>query len=1063
MEVPPEQRDKSLELFATHSKRGKPSTEISGRMEGDLPSIHMPGLPHLASLCRGNKGLEELGDGLFFPSHSDLQAVVAPLAASLEDRVKLIPRVVQAFLPQEVPHKLLAASTGAAHLSLPAPASEEVGVVPFMQTPSNSIMTLFERAHEECGWAYHQERVLKLYFSMYAMKFPNPFDPPKGFLGFLKKFLEIPNESVSRAESALFFEKCRRAHESGGSAYQKETERIVKTGIKADINRNLVVSNLLDAHVMGLLAWEEVERIFNWITVEPDKKTMGKIKRRVEAILKKRKKAAENGPYPFTPAHEENFRHHNLARLTKETMDPIHLRRVHIAEDGVNFVAAVNILLPMELISSDGFRQMITEHFRMMPMTEESYPDYASASSCPLLNERLRSETVEILKKLSGWDVFDFEAFAETLSAESDFEKKFAIVREYFFCVNAYRKAVTVTENYKNLVVSDLEEVRAEIHEGKDPAVPERLIEILRDMELALRDVWKLTPLIADIVTDKIIDEFLSSILKEHFNPDYEAVSAIQRLGVFDKDRFERSAAGLSLYERRATYIREILKCGHAYRKSQKKIMDFDSTYGMRRNLSSIVPAAEKLSQELGVLWVDVNIVTSDVVEVLMREVLSSVHYTQILQVIRETRAASFLIRKVDEGHPEGLSDPSSKPGGFATVLEAATALYEKLRPSLVTRNTRTATETSLTALLSVSTASAIARQIAAEVASQPRALLTSGAEVDVGGEIAESSPRPEITLFRPEAYSDKSITEIVAAHSDKIIDELRMHRRENLGLLSIGGKLHIKGFNEAKLQLIKNLLGLSSTPFHFKIMDGAICLPASISAFELKAIVYLLIRAGVVDPKNLQLQLAVPGRLSPRSASVLGCTVLLATKFGVQYAEDSFTSSSTKTGSRIMLYDADPGATTQLPFIKGFPGRTDMGGRMTPEDVDLYQLLGTVLVHDEYKGPFGKFAEEFKERFMEILERHGLSDVINENWIYINDAEHNDEESSMSHFHDVRKVTDAYFFCAEEAKRTGEAKGIIYEVRDLIRRLKQSVSAEQKKLYDNISTCQEAEFVVDF
>ena len=99
----------------------------------------------------------------------------------------------------------------------------------------------------------------------------------------------------------------------------------------------------------------------------------------------------------------------------------------------------------------------------------------------------------------------------------------------------------------------------------------------------------------------------------------------------------------------------------------------------------------------------------------------------------------------------------------------------------------------------------------------------------------------------------------------------------------------------------------------------------------------------------------------------------------------------------------------------------------------------------------------------MEILERHGLSDVINENWIYINDAEHNDEESSMSHFHDVRKVTDAYFFCAEEAKRTGEAKGIIYEVRDLIRRLKQSVSAEQKKLYDNISTCQEAEFVVDF
>lgn len=162
------------------------------------------------------------------------------------------------------------------------------------------------------------------------------------------------------------------------------------------------------------------------------------------------------------------------------------------------------------------------------------------------------------------------------------------------------------------------------------------------------------------------------------------------------------------------------------------------------------------------------------------------------------------------------------------------------------------------------------------------------------------------------------------------------------------------------------------------------------------------------------------------------------------------------------MLYDAN-GPITRLPFMAELQGRTDMLARMHLGDIDLYQLIGTVLVHEQFGGPFKKFAGEFKKRYAAILKNHGIDDVLKESWIYRQGDNRMDNEASKRHYKTVTKVTDAYFDCADNCEQTGRAEGIIFDVRDLIEWLKQSVKIEQEKLYHDKSTCKDADLAVNF
>jgi hypothetical protein len=289
----------------------------------------------------------------------------------------------------------------------------------------------------------------------------------------------------------------------------------------------------------------------------------------------------------------------------------------------------------------------------------------------------------------------------------------------------------------------------------------------------------------------------------------------------------------------------------------------------------------------------------------------------------------------------------------------------------------------------------------------------------------------------------------IIPALKEQVVEV----RRDSFGLLPVGGKVHIlHAVDIKKFDAFRDLIGLKHTAFKLDRAETSVILPAVPSAKELKLVVSALEAFGIIDGEFPELQVSLPGRLDPRDAAILGSAILLSTEKGVEYDENAFlTNQNDATGKRIMSYDAAGGyPLTRLPFMTDLEGRTDMLGRRSLEDIELIQLLGTVLIQAKAKsGPFAKFAEEFKRKYLEILKKYDLSSVIEGSWIFRPHADVlNDDEANKNHYKTVKKCTDEYFKCAEEYMENGEERGVIFEMRALFDWLRAEVKDVQNEVY---------------
>ena len=612
MEVPLERRTDSLKLFRKFAEQRSPFSEIIGAMEGEECTFYMPGFLNLASTCLGREAATKMGgdgtklDDMTLGPAVFKQLAEGPLAAPLKDRIKLLPPALKRgergnYVPE---HRLLMAGAAADVLMLPLPEGS-AGNLPalFKETPVNSIFEFYQQVEEECGGV--EGNFIREYFALYAVKFPNPFKPPKGFLKFLMKFKAIPNQEGLEAFNRRF-----------AKTYDWAERGPTMDETKAVINRKLIISNLLDAHAMGLLAWEELDVIFRWMTAdlpkervegfreiaveEKDRNVELRVKRfaeRIKAREERARKIAELGDswegrklieedkqddrndrdvLPMTPEEEEQYIQDRIHEHARKEGEDMRVKRVCIVENAVNFVAAINILVTLKLIRPEDFRQLVSEHLKVMPIMEDMDTEFfKDESAFPLLSDEAFKDTVAILHKLSKMGVMDVGSFQENLSGEVSLDKKYETIKEFFFCVSAYRKSMEIMRHSKENFRSDMNFIYHSAPEGARKRL-KNLAKEVRQMDDNLCVAWSVSPLIAKKVVDALATEAIQSMFTKEQYPDvFSTMEELVKLEVYDPEGFKKRYNDQTTPAKKVRVLGELFLCTVALRESKKAVKAF--------------------------------------------------------------------------------------------------------------------------------------------------------------------------------------------------------------------------------------------------------------------------------------------------------------------------------------------------------------------------------------------------------------------------------------------------------------------------------------------------------
>ncbi len=259
-------------------------------------------------------------------------------------------------------------------------------------------------------------------------------------------------------------------------------------------------------------------------------------------------------------------------------------------------------------------------------------------------------------------------------------------------------------------------------------------------------------------------------------------------------------------------------------------------------------------------------------------------------------------------------------------------------------------------------------------------------------------------------------------------------------GLMPVGGKIHTTTpMNSDVLTGIRNIFGLESTPFQLIHANDSLLLPPMPSALELQLLIHILEKCGVIHSERPELQVAVGDRLHEDLAAQVGSAVLLGTSRGIVYPDNAFaTTHDEQTGTRIMAYDAGVRRSGMPYDVAGAEGRTDMLGRRHYGDIGIYQLLGTLAVHEQRGERFAPLMRRFSRGFHDVLSCHGLRNSLHASaWIF--DPTKNGDDP-VRHAEMVNRFGNAWMESMNEP-----GFGIIGDVRRLIELASHEVRAQRE------------------
>lgn len=254
-------------------------------------------------------------------------------------------------------------------------------------------------------------------------------------------------------------------------------------------------------------------------------------------------------------------------------------------------------------------------------------------------------------------------------------------------------------------------------------------------------------------------------------------------------------------------------------------------------------------------------------------------------------------------------------------------------------------------------------------------------------------------------------------------------------GYYPIGGKVHFsEPLSEDKAKLLRQLVGFNSTSFHLLHTNESMNLPPCQSPLQLIAILYQLEKLGIIQDKNLQLQLSVAGQLPNHLATLSGSACIFAKPQAIQYKKEAFlTSHNSETATCIMCYDAgvlDREGFTNLP--PQIDGRTDMLGFSQIIEVITYFLVGNMISQSHFGGKFHTIGYKFIDDYMALLREAGLAWIIQKKWVHT-PGDKETPAAEEEHYQVVKVCTDILTSDIEKYRVHGRADGFSFQVKKLL------------------------------
>lgn len=243
------------------------------------------------------------------------------------------------------------------------------------------------------------------------------------------------------------------------------------------------------------------------------------------------------------------------------------------------------------------------------------------------------------------------------------------------------------------------------------------------------------------------------------------------------------------------------------------------------------------------------------------------------------------------------------------------------------------------------------------------------------------------------EAIKKKGLEKVLRANIQRVLpwvaEQIKSSRVALPGLMSVGSKIEsAAGISTDDFRFVLDLAGMGdvrTTPFTLKHNRRSLVNPPLPSALEEKLLIYFFIMFGAVDPREIDMQVTIGGRLNGENAAIVGASSILSSYASVQYAPGAFEAVGfAGTEARIMVYDAgvrSAGLAFDVPNAKG---RTDRLGCHSLQDITQIQLLGTFGVHRQFEGAFASVMGTYKDAFERLLAEHKLLGRLYESaWVY--------------------------------------------------------------------------------
>lgn len=870
-------------------------------------------------------------------------------------------------------------------------------------TPLQEWLQFDRRLREEVRWPSEQEDVAHEYLTYYAHKFPQPFRPPAQFLSALYhfKYLRDPNWEFS------------------GLAHPRERGEIEIKNSYSRLERRSVISNLLDTAILGLISWDEAVDTVQWMLLRQgdeaerndDHKSM-----QIEALWQRYWNDREQ-QYVL---HDRLNEHDVRLRATEESLSTRELRLLEQLYPGRMRNGAAEMRLRSDLLQ-------IRDELAVIRQRRNNLEADWTETACG--RDEREKEDPESAAKRAEWErqhkIDELHREVRDL-VDAEANRRLDQLRYGIVLLTSLNGLAASGDLPKHIFQSAAHDLIKKLKSG----------EIVLDRHMAESgiDLHLITTTLREIDSLGLADT--ASVAQTLFDGDY--------VSLFDQ-------------------LREITALTQPFLEAKKLIEDaaregFDGDQG---------EYADHVTNRVGarvarIIGHGSKYFAPDAAQLMLNEFFWLARYRtlapHVTAFIDAELGSAAVSRFNNWGGPLGPGESLAmcrRSVGTAWLFMKASQVYRQQGAQLF--------------------------EVPAEISAAEDAASNANTRSLV---VLENSRR--VIPFHVTPGFDREFRDFK--------DAVLTCRRGDFGKLPVGGKIHVlHEIDEYRLKFLQEHYGFNPSYFRTDYARHSLILPPMPSAMEIQLVANFLNAEQIINSEHPEIQMCLAGRL-PRGelvpegridlndCAVVGSSILLATDVGVRYKNnvDSLkTTHDDETGFRVVIYDSG-GVRHKFPFDTSLPGRTDMQGRRTLTDFDLFQLLGSVLVysHEDPTAPGATLRAEEIASFKEIAIsyrralRHALGDelsgVLDEQWVHTGGSFfRNDPElraGGNRHFERaIQPLTDAWFACNAEAKRSGTMGGVVSRIETLFKNLANDVRSVQDEMLRNPYYQKQRDLILSF